>query len=147
MADDPVLAAMMQQLECYQRLAKLARTQHEHVQNCRTEDLLLVLSQRQTLLDQVAQLEKRISAAKQRWQEYLNGLSSEYRSMAESLLARTRALLEQITQSDLKDSLALQQRKLKLGTDINRTTVARKVNRMYAAAAYGQPRPALDRQS
>jgi flagellar biosynthesis/type III secretory pathway chaperone len=147
MADDPVLAALIQQLDCYQRLAKLARTQHEHVQHSRTEDLLLVLSQRQTLLAQVAQLEQRVAPAKQRWQDYLSKLPSEERSMAESLLGRTRLLLEEITSSDLKDSLVLQQRKFKLGREINQTSAARKFNRVYAAAAYGQPRPALDRQT
>jgi flagellar biosynthesis/type III secretory pathway chaperone len=147
MADDPVLTALMQQLDCYQQLAKLARTQHEHVQHSRTEDLLLVLSQRQTLLAQVAQHEKRIAPAKQRWQEYLSKLSPENRTMAESLLARTRTLLEEITTSDLKDSLVLQQRKFKLGREINQTSAARKFNQVYAAAAYGQPRPALDRQT
>jgi flagellar biosynthesis/type III secretory pathway chaperone len=147
MADDPVLAALIEQLDCYQRLAKLARTQHEHVQHSRTEDLLLVLSQRQTLLAQVAQLEQRVAPAKQRWQDYLGKLAPEDRARAESLLSRTRTLLEEITSSDLKDSLVLQQRKFKLGREINQTSAARKFNRVYAAAAYGQPRPALDRQT
>ena len=147
MADDPVLAALLQQLDCYQRLAKLAMTQHEHVQHSRTEDLLLVLSQRQTLLAQVAQLEQRVAPAKQRWHDYLSKLPPEDRAMAESLLGRTRTLLEEITSSDLKDSLVLQQRKFKLGREINQTSAARKFNRVYAAAAYGQPRPALDRQT
>jgi hypothetical protein len=107
----------------------------------------LVLSQRQTLLAQVAQLEQRVAPAKQRWQDYLGKLAPEDRARAESLLSRTRTLLEEITSSDLKDSLVLQQRKFKLGREINQTSAARKFNRVYAAAAYGQPRPALDRQT
>ena len=51
-------SALKRQLDCYQRLAKLANTQHEHVQNSRTEDLLVVLSQRQQLLEEMAQLEQ-----------------------------------------------------------------------------------------
>jgi flagellar biosynthesis/type III secretory pathway chaperone len=147
MDHDAVLSSLIQQLDCYQRLAKLARSQHEHVQHSRTEDLLLVLSQRQTLLAEVAQLEQNIAPAKQRWQEYLGKLEPESRALAETLLSRTRVLLEEITSSDLKDSLVLQQRKFKLGREINQTTAARKFNRVYAAAAYGQPRPALDRQT
>jgi flagellar biosynthesis/type III secretory pathway chaperone len=147
MDHDAVLSSLIQQLDCYQRLAKLARSQHEHVQHSRTEDLLLVLSQRQTLLAEVAQLEQNIAPAKQRWQEYLGKLEPESRALAQTLLSRTRVLLEEITSSDLKDSLVLQQRKFKLGREINQTTAARKFNRVYAAAAYGQPRPALDRQT
>lgn len=147
MTDDPVLVALTQQLDCYERLAKLARTQHEHVQHSRTEELLLILSQRQTLLSEVAELEKIIAPAKQRWQDFLNKLSPEDRGAAESLLRRTRALLGEIAASDLKDSIVLQQRKFKLGREINQTTAARKFNRVYAAAAYGPQKSALDRQT
>ena len=147
MADNPVLVALNQQLDCYQRLAKLARTQHEHVQHSRTEELLLILSQRQTLLAEVAEPDEIVALAKQGWQDFLNTLCAEDRCAAESLLRKTRGLLADIAASDLKDSIVLQQRKFKLGREINQTTAARKFNRQYAAAAYGQPRSALDRQS
>jgi hypothetical protein len=144
MNDDAIISALKQELDCYQRLAKLANTQHEHVQNSRTEDLLLVLSQRQTLLEQIAQLEKTIAPAKRDWAQYLSGLSGDQRSLADSLVESTRELLEQITTADREDALVLQQRKFNAGRGINQAAAARKFNMNYAAAAYGQKKAALD---
>ncbi len=144
MNDDAVISALRQELDCYQRLAKLAKTQHEHVQNSRTEDLLVVLSQRQQLLEQIALLEQTIAPAKKDWPQYLSGLTAEKRGTADSLLENTRQLLEQITAADREDALVLQQRKFNVGRGINQAAAARKFNMSYAAAAYGQKKTALD---
>jgi hypothetical protein len=144
MNDDAVISALQQELDCYQRLAKLAKTQHEHVQNSRTEDLLLVLAQRQQLLEQIAIYEQTIVPAKRDWPQYSSGLSPDQRVMADSLLEKTRQLLEQITTADREDELVLQQRKFNVGRGINQAVAARKFNMNYAAAAYGQKKTALD---
>ncbi|MGD0463226.1 MAG: hypothetical protein ABSB74_12145 [Tepidisphaeraceae bacterium] len=144
MKDDAVISALQQELDGYQRLAKLAKTQHEHVQNSRTEDLLLVLSQRQQLLEQIALFEQKIAPAKKDWPQYLRGLSADQRETAESLLEKTRQLLEEITTADREDALVLQQRKFNIGRGINQAAAARKFNMNYAAAAYGQKKTALD---
>jgi hypothetical protein len=144
MKDDAVISALQQELDCYQRLAKLAKTQHEHVQNSRTEDLLLVLSQRQQLLEQIALFEQTIAPAKRDWPQYSSGLSADQRETADSLLEKTRQLLEQITTADREDALVLQQRKFNAGRGINQAAAARKFNMNYAAAAYGQKKTSLD---
>jgi hypothetical protein len=144
MNDDAVISALQQELDCYQRLAKLAKIQHEHVQNSRTEDLLQVLSQRQQLLEQIALFEQAIAPAKKDWPQYLSGLTAERRGTADSLLEKTRQLLEQITAADREDALVLQQRKFNVGRGINQAAAARKFNMTYAAAAYGQKKTALD---
>jgi hypothetical protein len=146
MPDDSILIALKKQLVCYQALAKLAQAQHLHVQNCRTEDLLAVLTQRQQVLEQVSQLEETIGPAKKRWADYLAALSPADRDQAETFLAETRRLLEEITTADRNDAIALQQRKMNLGSQINQATVARQINRKYAAAAYGGGKAALDLQ-
>lgn len=137
MVADPVIAALQEQVACYQRLAKLAEQQHEHVQQNCTEALLVVLARRQEVLDQVARLERTIAVAKARWGDYLGGLRGEPRAQAERLLAETRRLLEEITTADRNDALILQQRKLNLGKQISQASAAKQVNRNYAAAAYG----------
>jgi aspartyl/asparaginyl beta-hydroxylase (cupin superfamily) len=146
MMKNPTLVALEQQLSCYQRLAKLAQIQHEHVQHSRTEDLLSVLGQRQQVLDEVADLEQSISPAKKRWSEFLLELTDEDREEAERMMAATRTLLEAITTADRNDAMALQQRKLNLGREINHATNARQINKKYAAAAYGNRPAALDLQ-
>jgi hypothetical protein len=146
MSKDPVLSALSRQVECYRSLAKLAQVQHEHVCNGRTEDLLMVLSQRQDLLDQVADLEQCIVEAKRSWSDFKAKLPADQRAEAESMLQQTRKLLEEITAADRDDAMVLQQRKLNLGREINRATAARRVNTKYATAAYGQRKAALDIQ-
>ena len=137
MVVDPVIAALQEQVTCYQRLAKLAEQQHEHVQQSSTEALLDVLARRQEVLDQVSRLEQTIVVAKRRWGEYVGGLRSDQRAQAERLMGETRRLLEEITTSDRNDALILQQRKLNLGKQISQASAARQINRSYAAAAYG----------
>lgn len=146
MSDDPVIQALIEQLACYRRLAKLAQIQHEHVRQCRTELLLDVLKSRQEVLEKVAEFEQIVGPAKRQWTEYLAKLTTPDRESAESLLAETRALLQQITSADRDDALVLQQRKLNLGKQINQAASARQVNRNYAAAAYGKPPSQMDVQ-
>lgn len=137
MVVDPVIAALQEQVTCYQRLAKLAEIQHEHVQQSSTEALLDVLARRQEVLDHVSRLEQTIVVAKRRWGEYVGGLRGDQRAQAERLMGETRRLLEEITASDRNDALILQQRKLNLGKQISQASAAKQVNRNYAAAAYG----------
>jgi hypothetical protein len=146
MATDEVLPALKHQLDCYQRLAKLANTQHDHVQNSRTEELLAVLSQRQQLLEEMAQLEKIIAPAKRNWKEYADALPVDQRSEAELLVSETRLLLEEIAAADRDDTLVLQARKFNLGRGINQASAARKFNGAYARAAYGNAKAGLDTQ-
>jgi len=138
---DPTLTALQRQLACYHKLAQLADVQHTCVEQNRTRDLMQILGQRQEVLDQIADLEQVIGPAKRRWSDYLTELPADDRGVAEKMLAETRQLLERITRVDTDDSLILQQRKLSVSRDVQRTIVAQRVNRSYAAAAY-MKRPA-----
>ena len=146
MANDPVIEALAEQVGCYRRLSKLAQIQHEHVRQSRTEQLLDVLKARQEVLGQISNQELTVGPVKRQWPEYLATLGADDRAKAETLMAETRALLQQITAADRDDALVLQQRKLSLGREINRTTAARQVNRTYVTAAYGRPRSRVDVQ-
>ena len=146
MTNDPIILALQQQVVCYQKLAKLAELQHVHVQKGETDELLNVLQRRQEVLDQISAFEKVIAPAKRGWNDYLATLSTDERVSAETLLAETRRLLEQITAADRNDTIVLQQRKLNLGKQINKTSVAKVVNKTYAAAAYGSRRSSVDIQ-
>lgn len=139
-----ILIALQEQVVCYQRLAKLAELQHDHVQQGRTESLLEVLARRQEVLDQVAEKEALIAPAKRDWHQYVQSLPGDLRPQAETALAETRRLLEQITTSDRDDTMILHQRKLALGRQINQATVSRQVNRNYAASAYGNRSSQMD---
>jgi hypothetical protein len=141
-----VIEALVAQVSCYQRLAKLTNAQHEHVQRGQTDQLLTVLRARQEVLDQATEFEQRIAPAKRDWSNFLSALEIEQRTRAETLLRETRRLLETITSADRDDALVLQRRKLNIGKQINRTAAARTVNRRVALAAYGTPKSRLDLQ-
>jgi hypothetical protein len=142
-----VLDALAKQVAGYQRLAKLAELQHQHVQNGQVEGLIEVLNLRGEVLAEVGLLEATVGPAKKRWSSFVAELPADRRSSAESMLAETRRLLEQITTADKDDVLVLQQRKLNLGRQITQATTARAVNRNYAASAYGKPPARVDLSS
>ncbi len=96
------------------------------------------------MLELIAIHEQTIVPAKRDWQQYSSGLSPDQREIADSLLEKTRQLLEQITTADREDALVLQQRKFNVGRGINQAVAARKFNMNYAAAAYGPKKTALD---
>ena len=137
MSEHPVISALREQVDCYRRLAKLADLQHVHVQQSQTEQLLEVLASRQEVLEQLKLWEQTVSPERKRWADFLGELSGTAREAAETLLAETRRLLEEITTADRNDALVLQQQKLNLGRQINQASAARQVNRNYAASAYG----------
>src|SRR5438046_646502 len=77
MTKDTIILALQEQVGCYERLAKLAELQHQHVQQNQTEALLEVLGRRQEVLDQVARLEQTIAPATRQWSEYLGKLNAQ----------------------------------------------------------------------
>jgi hypothetical protein len=135
-----VIEALEQQLACYQRLARLAEAQRDHVQQGDAEALLGVLRRRQGVLDELARLESVVGPAKRQWTDFAASLPVDRRSHAESVVAESRSLLERITRSDQEDVMLLQQRKLNVGREMGQAAATRQVNRAYAAAAYGGKR-------
>jgi hypothetical protein len=144
MTSDPVILALEQQLICYQRLAKLAELQHEHVRQGQTDALLTVLTRRESVLDELKRLEQIIEPARRQWTEYVNKLDVTLRVKAEGLMASVRELLLQITSADRDDVMVLQHRKFNLGQQIGQAKSARRVNHTYATAAYGTRAPKMD---
>lgn len=144
---DDIIAALEEQVGCYQRLAKLSELQHEHVQHSQTDELLDVLGRRQDVLNQVSRLEQSIGPVKRRWSDYTGSLSEELRVKADHLLNETRRLLAEITTADRNDAMVLQQQKINLGRQIVQASQAKKLNRSYTSAAYGnRPASTMDLQ-
>jgi hypothetical protein len=144
MSAQATLQALSEQVECCQKLAKLAQMQHEHISHGRVEQLLEVLKTRQQVVERMSACERIVGPAKKQWGEFVGGLDETCRAKAEALLVESRSLLEQITAADRDDALVLQQRRLNIGKEIRQTSSARQVHRMYGAAAYGHRPPRMD---
>jgi hypothetical protein len=135
--DSNIIAAIEQQLHCYQQLAKLADVQREHVQMGDAEALLAVLHRRAGVLEELSALERVVGPVKRQWATFTQSLPDDRRQHVETVMLSSRQLLEQITRSDQDDVMLLQQRKLNVGKQIGAAVVSRQVNRAYAGAAYG----------
>ena len=125
------------QVDWYGKLLKLAQLQHALVEQERTDDLLVVLDRRQKIVEQLTLIEGRLRPVKSEWHAIAPTIDVERRATIESKFAAARDLLAQITRSDQDDALLLQQRKLAVGRQLQKTTAAKQVNRGYAANAYG----------
>jgi hypothetical protein len=140
-AGESILEALETQVGCYRRLARLAEQQHLFVQSGQTDELLKTLQKRQEVLDQITCCERTIGPVKPRWSAFVAELPQPRKTAAESMMAETRKLLEQITTADRNDSIVLQQRRANLGRQINKTMAAKVINRKYTVSAYGAPPP------
>jgi hypothetical protein len=137
---DSILSALIEQVACYRRLAKLAESQHQYVQQSQTEQLLGILTKRQEVLNRISALEKIIEPARKGWSAYCNALGAEGRNAAQRLVGETRTLLEEIMLADRNDTIVLQQRKIEINRQMAQTGRGQQINRRYAASAYGGPR-------
>jgi hypothetical protein len=131
------LSALVEQLACYRKLARLCELQRQYVQQNQMDEFLSVLGQRETILADITRLEELVAPLKRNWAEVSASMSDVDRASALDMLAETKALLMQITQADQDDVLLLQQRKLNVGKQIAATSTARVINNRYAASAYG----------
>jgi hypothetical protein len=139
MNNDAIITALEQQLACYEKLAKLAESQHDHVLDGSTDALLNLLQNRQAVLDELSRLERVVAPVRKEWSSFTASLAPDQRMHAEAIMLRARQLLEEITRSDQDDVMLLQQRKLNVGRQINQASATRQVNRAYASTAYGRP--------
>jgi hypothetical protein len=135
---DEFLTELQSKVDCYRKLARLVELQHDHVQNGREDELIEVLDRRTQILTAIGITDQTVVPVLREWPSYATGLEADQRSRAEQLLAEYKRLAEQINAADRDDVLVLQQRKLNLGHQIDRTTSAKQVNRAYANAAYGR---------
>ena len=134
-----VIADLTAQIDWYGKLLRLTELQHTLVEQERTDDLLVVLDKRQTIVEAVTTIEQRLRPIKLGWQDESASLPAEHRLQIEERFATVRGLLQQITQADQDDALLLQQRKINVGQQLRRTGAGQTLNRNYAAAsAYGK---------
>jgi hypothetical protein len=144
---EQIIAALERQLVCYQKLAKLADSQADHVRQGSTEALLGLLQDRAAVLEEVTGLESILAPARKHWSEFTGPLADDRRAYAESLVRQTRSLLETITSRDQEDVMVLQQQKLNVGRQIGQASATRSVHRAYGGAAFASNRAAAATRS
>ena len=119
------------------RSVDLARRQRLITGN-RPEQLLTVLADRQTLLDELHQLAERMRPYQERWPDLRATLHQGKVDEIDRLLKEVNQLLRGILEKDKADAQLLAAQKQTTGAAIASCKAGRKAETAYATQAYGQ---------
>ena len=127
---------LTQQRELYQQLKTLSDQQGELIAQGQAEQLLTVLSQRQSLVEQIAQLNEHIAPFKQHWPDLSAQISDDQRKQVNTLLEEVENLLQSIIGQDDRHRQQLQSAKEDVGRQLQQVNHAGR-----AINAYGNQKP------
>lgn len=116
----------------------LSESQGGAVRSGDTDALLAILSQRQSLIDELGHLNEEIEPFRRRWEAYVGRLPSAERATLEAMVAELSSLIERIGERDGADTAALEGQREALAAEISGVRRGRG-----AVAAYGR-RPGED---
>ena len=146
-----LLELLARQHGLYRELHKLAQRQRGLIGAEDPTALLNVLSARQKLIDELAEINRRLEPARADWKRIEQTLTTEQRRRASRLLEQVGDLLTVILAADEADSQTLSARKAVAARQIQSTAASAQVQAAYrrAAGAVGRPDTggALDRSS
>ena len=123
-----------QRLLCRQ-LKELAQKQRSLVDGNNPEMLLRVLAGRQRIIDRLSAIDRNLKPIRSEWQEISRSLPDQQRQEAQSLINEVQDILGDIIARDEKDTEALSQNQQKIGREIKKTQVGKKMNKAYGQSA------------
>ena len=136
MGPDELLGLLEKQLALYQRLQELAGRQGQLVSGEDPGALLVLLGERQRLLDELAELDAEVAPIRRDWERISVTLPQPVLRRARAIFQESRQLLEGILASDQKDTELLEGRKTNVQEALRTIGAAR-----LAHAAYGRRGP------
>jgi len=122
------------QLACARALLELARGQAGLIENERSDDLIALLAERQSRVDEIDRLAADLEPFTARWDDLAPALDSAHRAAIADRTGELERILAEVTTLDDADRQALETRRSEMADRIN--TVSR---RRHAVAAYGPP--------
>ena len=135
-----LLDLLVRQHELYRELNRLVRTQRELIAAEDPSGLLNLLSQRQKLIAQLAEINQRLEPMRAQWKQVEAMLTTQQRDKAQRLVEEVGQLLGEILQADEVDSKTLSARKEMIGQQIRSTAASAQVQAAYRKAS-GPVRP------
>jgi hypothetical protein len=141
---DNFIADLTQQKSLYEQLLKLSMRQRDFIAGDRVDELLNLLQQRQSLIEQAGQIENRVKPIKLEWAAVSQSIDEASKQHVQNILAESRDLLGQLAQRDSDDSLVMQQKKLDVRKQIQGTQQQTQVAKHYAAGAYASSRSQIN---
>jgi predicted phage-related endonuclease len=129
-----VLPLLVQQRDGYVQLLEMGRRQSQFIQQGQAEQLLSLLSQRQTLIDQLAQLGRQIAAFQEQWRQVSAELDGDQSQQVRSLVAEVEQLLSQIIAQDEQDRVQLESAHQQTARQLSHTAAAPRALNAYKSA-------------
>ena len=117
-------------------LAGLSDRQRAAIDAGDSDELLRVLGERQTIVDQITATGDELAPFQRRWDELIRALNADDRAALSQRVAELQELSQRVAEHDERDRLALETRRAALVDDI-----AGVVKSRGAIAAYGGQRP------
>ncbi len=111
---------LTEQRDVYNQLESLSHRQRTMISGDRPEALLNILSERQKLVQQLAQLNNQLAPFRRDWDALFDQLPDPVRAQVGELLDQINAMLRSILRSDQEDSALLSARKQSVAQSLER---------------------------
>jgi hypothetical protein len=136
---DAMVGLLTEQRGLYERLAALSDSQRELITGQRTEQLLTVLAERQTVLADLERLAARIRPFQAEWPRLRARLSADRVQGVEVLLTDIQRLLGGILQKDRDDAQLLAARKQTTAAAVTTCGTGKRADAAYNAQSSAMP--------
>jgi flagellar biosynthesis/type III secretory pathway chaperone len=129
-----LLEILRQQHDMLNRLAEMVRSQSNMIADGRIDQLLSLLANRQSLIDQFTASQSQMSELTRNLDERLESASGETRDEIRALIQEIGELLSQVMQSDQQDQARLEAGKNRIKQELSSTGAARQARNAYMAS-------------
>ena len=137
-----LLDVLDRQHALYEQLVQLGVSQQALVADGQTDALLNLLSQRQTVVDQLVQLNGELDPIRAQWSELWSQLAEPHREKVRARMADVQGLLDGIIEQDERDRQALVRQRQDVAGQLGRVQQGAAVNRAYGQSSFA---PATNR--
>jgi hypothetical protein len=134
-----VADALTRQLALYRSLDTLSLRQSALIEGDDTDRLLVVLGERQVLVEQIAAIGARLEPIRAAWESFLLGLPPATRDQIRELVDALADLAGQVAGRDEADRRCLEMRRAAVGAEL--TTVGRGRSALMAYGGKAAPTP------
>ncbi|MCB9842923.1 MAG: flagellar export chaperone FlgN [Phycisphaeraceae bacterium] len=125
------------QLGLYARLDELSKSQTAHIERDETDELLAVLSRRQSVIEDITKVNEELGPFRDRWQSLSGALDEREKGELRSRLEALESLVDAIAQRDDADRRALESRRQRVGTELSGLTRGRGAMNAYQKDSRG----------
>ena len=134
-----VARLLRRQHALYVQLRELSEQQRSSLEQGTTQDLLSVLAQRQSVVDDLSEIAGTLSASGGQWSQHLDELPDSERGELRQLVAEVQRLAEEVMQRDEHDQSQLRNMRQRVGGELRGLHAGHAAANAYRGGAAGTP--------